>query len=101
MSVASATPVRHQKKNWPCMICWKLSSNLHFRNDSKTPILAKSEMRNFSVLFELAATKCFQSRQRIGSNSLPKFMVSSPDTEVLIEGKQISSLVRSGYLKFS
>jgi hypothetical protein len=47
-----------------------LSSNLHFRqfNGSKTRIVDKVEMRNLSVLIELAAKNWFQPRQRIGSS---------------------------------
>jgi hypothetical protein len=47
-----------------------LSSNLHSRqfNGSKTRIVDKVEMRNLSVLIELAAKNWFQPRQRIGSS---------------------------------
>jgi hypothetical protein len=47
-----------------------LSSNLHFRqfNRSKTRIVDKVEMRNLSVLIELAAKNWFQPKQRIGSS---------------------------------
>src|SRR6266513_5154478 len=47
-----------------------LSSDLHFRqfNGSKTRIVDKVEMRNLSVLIELAAKNWFQPRQRIGSS---------------------------------
>ena len=46
------------------------SSNLHFRqfNSSKTRIVDKVEMRNLSVLIELAAKNWFQPRQRIASS---------------------------------
>src|SRR6267142_6412646 len=46
-----------------------LSSDLHFRqfNGSKTRIVDKVEMRNLSVLIELAKN-WFQPRQRIGSS---------------------------------
>jgi len=48
----------------------RLSSNLHFRqfNGSKTRIVDKVGMRNLWVLIELAATNCFQRRQRIASS---------------------------------
>ncbi len=53
----------------------RVSSNLHFRqfNGSKTRIVDKVEMRNLSVLFALAASNCFQSRQLIGSNFFQSF----------------------------
>ena len=49
-----------------------LSSNLHFRqfNGSKTRIADKMDMRNLWVLIGLAASNCFQSRQRIASNHI-------------------------------
>jgi hypothetical protein len=51
-----------------------LSPKLHFRqlNGSKTRIVGKVGMRNLWVLIELAATNCFQSRQRIGSSHKKK-----------------------------